>query len=259
LTNVVSFAGGIWHSAAVTSDGAVWLWGSNGKSQLCDGTPANRPAPQRVSMPGGAKVVRVTAGGFGTLMQTSDGALYACGDNQFGGLGAGTPIVLKHTDENHDTCRDDGCAGRRRQLRAVSVDGCSVRLTGDSGEGVVAPTGYGSRTFVPRTALTLCGTHATTTVADVVNPAPKGGASGCWAPTVNRRGGESTIPGLRQAMVAAENVVRRTRRSWRRSSRYGGARRCPPGRRRRAALAYTSKSYRSGKATACASGRPSAA
>jgi len=210
LTNVVSFAGGIWHSAAVTSDGSVWLWGSNGKSQLCDGTPANRPAPQRVSIPGGAKVVRVTAGGFGTLMQTSDGAVYACGDNQFGGLGAGTPIVLNTLTRITTPAVTSGVLVAGGNYGAVSVDSCTVRLTGDSAEGVVTPTGYGTRTFVPRAMLTLCGTRPTTTVADVVNPAPKGGASGCWAPTVNQDAAASPrFPGLRQAMVAAENVVKK--------------------------------------------------
>ena len=210
LTNVVSFAGGIWHSAAVTADGVVWLWGSNGKSQLCDGTTTNQPAPQRVSIPGGAKVVRVTAGGFGTLMQTTDGAVYACGDNQFGGLGAGPTIVVNTLTKITTPAVTTGVLVAGGNYGAVSVDACTVRLTGDGGEGVVAPTGYGSRTFVPRATLTLCGPRATTAMADVVNPAPRGGAAGCWAPTVNQDAAASPrFPGLRQAMVAAENVVKK--------------------------------------------------
>jgi hypothetical protein len=85
-----------------------------------------------------------------------------------------------------------------------------VRLSGDSGEGVVTPTGYGSRTFVPRAAFTLCGPRSTTTMTDVVNPVPRGGVSGCWAPAVNEAGATGArFSGLRQAMVAAEDVVKK--------------------------------------------------
>ena len=210
LTNVVSFAGGIWHSAAVTSDGSVYLWGSNGKSQLCDGTTTNRSVPQRVNIPDGGKVVRVTAGGFGTLLQTADGAVYACGDNQFGGLGAGPTIVVNTLTRIATPAVTSGVLVAGGNYAAVSVDGCAVRLSGDGGEGVVVATGYGSRTFVPRASLTLCGARATTAAADVVNPAPKGGASGCWAPAVNEDAGMSPrFAGLRQAMLAAEGIVKK--------------------------------------------------
>ena len=210
LTNVVSFAGGIWHSAAVTADGAVWVWGSNGKSQLCDGTTTNRPTPQRVTLPGGATAARITAGGFGTLMQTSDGALYACGDNQFGGLGAGPSIVVGTLTRITTPAVTSGVLVAGGNYAAVSVDGCAVRLSGDDSDGVVNPAGYGSRTFVPRAALTLCGPRATTTLADVVNPAPRGGASGCWTPTVHENAGTSArFAGLRQAMVSAETILKK--------------------------------------------------
>jgi hypothetical protein len=68
---------------------------------------------------------------------------------------------------------------------AVSVDGCAVRLTGDERRRRRHPTGYGSRTFVPRATLTLCGPRATTTMADVVNPAPRGARPFVGRPTVN--------------------------------------------------------------------------
>jgi len=210
LTNVVSFSGGIWHSAAVTADGLVWVWGNNGKSQLCDGTTTNRPVPERVAIPGGARAVRVTAGGHGTLMQTADGVLYACGDNQFGGLGAGAPVVVNTPTRVTTPAVTSGVLAGGGSYAAVSVDGCAVRLTGDSGEGVVSSTGNGSRTFVPRATLTLCGPRATTTMADVVNPAPRGGASGCWTPAVNEDGATSQrLSGLREAMVAAENLLKK--------------------------------------------------
>lgn len=210
VSAVVSFAAGIWHSTAVTADGAAWVWGNNGKSQMCDGTTTNKPAPERVTLPGGAKAIRITAGGHGTIVQTADGAVYACGDNQFGGLGAGTPVVIGTPTRVTTPAVTSGVLVAGGNYAAVSVDSCTVRLTGDSAEGVVTPTGYGSRTFVPRTALTLCGPRATTTLADVVNPAPKGGASGCWAPVVNEDSATNQrYAGLRQAMVTTENILKK--------------------------------------------------
>ena len=47
LAGVVSFGAGIWHSVALTTDGAVWVWGNNSKSQLCDGATTNRAVPAK--------------------------------------------------------------------------------------------------------------------------------------------------------------------------------------------------------------------
>jgi alpha-tubulin suppressor-like RCC1 family protein len=210
VANVVSFDAGIWHSAAVTADGAAWVWGNNSRSQLCDGTTTNRTTPVKVALPVASKVARVTAGGFGTLMQAADGALFACGDNQFGGLGAGTPIIVATPTPVTTPAVTSGVLVAAGNYAAVSVDACAVRMTGDSGEGVVNPTGYGTRTFVPRVSLSLCGPRATTTLADVVNPAPRGGMSGCWAPAVNEDAATSPrFAGLNQAMTAAEDILKK--------------------------------------------------
>ncbi len=210
LSGVVSFAAGVWHSAAVTADGAAWVWGNNGKSQMCDGTTTNKPAPTRVPVAGGAKAIRIAANGHGTIVQTTDGGLYACGDNQFGGLGAGTPVLIGTPTRVATPAVTSGVLAAGGNYAAVGADDCTVRLTGDSGEGIVSPTGNGSRTFVPRTGLTLCGPRATSALADVVNPAPKGGASGCWAPVANEDSATNQrYAGLRQAMVTAENILKK--------------------------------------------------
>ena len=98
LTDVVSIAAGTWHSVAARADGSVWAWGNNSKSQLCDGTTTNHPSPTRVTLPGATRVARVAAGGHSTVLQSSDGALYACGDNQSGLLGLDKqPLVSEPT------------------------------------------------------------------------------------------------------------------------------------------------------------------
>ena len=154
--------------------------------------------------------MRVTAGGHGTLIQTADGAIYACGDNQFGGLGAGTPVLVPMPARVTTGSVTSGVFVAGGNYAAVSADGCTVRVTGDSDGGVVNASGTGSRTFVPRAALSLCGTRATTKMADVVNPAPRGGASGCWAaPIIEDAAASPRFGGLNQAMTVVEEILKR--------------------------------------------------
>ena len=112
----MSFAAGIWHSVAVRQDGSVWTWGSNSKSQLCDGTTTNRLVPTKLAPAG---IASVSAGGFTTMMQAADGAIYACGDNQFGSLGLGEPLVVAAPTKMPAPLDDASGAGGRRQQRGV--------------------------------------------------------------------------------------------------------------------------------------------
>ena len=187
LTAVTSFSAGTWHSAAVTDDGGVWVWGNNGKSQLCDGTTVSKPVPTKVTIAGDPQVARVTAGGHRTLIQTAQGVVYVCGDNAAAPTRVSAPAVTT------------GVFAAGGNFAAVSVDGCAVKLTGDAGDRVVNPV-----------SLTLCGPRAATPLADVVNPAPRGGASSCWAPVVEEDAAVSPrFAGLRQAMVAAESIIKK--------------------------------------------------
>jgi hypothetical protein len=210
LDDVVSFAAGIWHSAAVRRDGSAWLWGNNAKSQLCDGTTTSRNVPGRVTM--ASKVARVTAGGHGTILQTTDGTLYACGDNQFGSLGLDKPLVVAEPTRVMAPSSTGGIVVAGGNHSAFSPDGCAVRLSGDNSEGVISATGGASttRTFTARANLSLCGARAAAPLPDIVNPAPKGGASGCWAPRKDEDSAASPkFAGLRQAMIAAEGLLRK--------------------------------------------------
>ena len=210
LDDVVSFAAGIWHSAAVRRDGSVWLWGNNAKSQLCDGTTTSRNVPGRVTM--ASKVTRVTAGGHGTILQTADGALYACGDNQFGSLGLDRPLVVAEPTRVTAPSSTDAVIVAGGNHSAFSPDGCAVRLTGDNSEGVVGAAAASStvRTFVVRANLSLCGERPASPLPDIVNPAPKGGASGCWAPRKDEDSAASPkFAGLRQAMITAEGLLKK--------------------------------------------------
>ena len=78
------------HALAVKA-GAVYAWGSNSAGQLGDGTTTNRSVPVQPAGITGT-VASVAAGGTHSLALTSDGHLWAWGDNTYGELGDGTTI-----------------------------------------------------------------------------------------------------------------------------------------------------------------------
>ena len=209
LTNVVSFAAGIWHSVAARQDGSVWAWGSNSKSQVCDGSTTNRLSPVKLAPAG---IVRVAAGGFTTMMQAADGTLYACGDNQFGSLGLGQPLVVATPTKIPAASTTHPVLAAGGNNAAFSPDGCAIRISGDNSYSVLGPreTITDSRTFIPRANLSLCAPRSATKLGDVVNPAPKGGASGCWAPRVQEDAArDPKFAPLVQAMLTAEGILKK--------------------------------------------------
>jgi len=85
-------AGGV-HSLYVTSDGKLWAMGDNSYGQLGDGTTTDRTTPVQVMVAPGVpatNVIAVAAGQDHSLYVTSDGKLWAMGDNSCGQLGDGT-------------------------------------------------------------------------------------------------------------------------------------------------------------------------
>ncbi len=93
--NVVAIATGQRHSLYVTSDGKLWAVGRNDKGQLGDGTTtSSRTIPVQIAVAG--QVIAVAAGYSHSLFLTSDGKLWAMGDNSRGQLGDGTT-------SNHNT------------------------------------------------------------------------------------------------------------------------------------------------------------
>ena len=104
-TDVVSVSAGDYHTCAVTSDGAVFCWGSGSYGRLGDGSATNRSTPVQVKGVGGegflSDVVSVSAGGIHSCAVTSDGAAFCWGLGGNGELGNGlnswslTPVQVK--------------------------------------------------------------------------------------------------------------------------------------------------------------------
>lgn len=95
----VQVACGEAHSLALTQDGEVWGWGQNSNGQLGLGFSSaayvpgkgdelsTRYEPELVKALTGLEVCSVSASGVYSLFVTKDGAVYACGANDFYKLG----------------------------------------------------------------------------------------------------------------------------------------------------------------------------
>ena len=210
MTDVVSFAAGTWHSVAARADGSVWTWGNDSKSQLCDGATTNRAVAARVTLPAGVRITNVTAGGHSTMLRASDGALFGCGDNQFGPLGLAQPVASQPMAIPTPPLKSSIFAISGANA-AISPDGCSVSLVGVNDHGIVAAADTPAvKAFTTRANLSLCAARSATRLPSVVNPAPRGGESGCWTTRLEEDGAASPrFAGLRQAMLSAEDMVKR--------------------------------------------------
>ncbi len=71
------------HSAAITEDGSLYLWGSNSSGQLGNGTKEDSSIPIKVM----ENVTSVSLGYSHSAAITEDGSLYLWGDNYYGKLG----------------------------------------------------------------------------------------------------------------------------------------------------------------------------
>ena len=88
-TKFTQISTGYRHSLALGTDGNVYSWGDNSKSQLGRSiSGANDITPRKVNLPAGVRrFTQVIAGGNHSLAMGSDGNLYSWGDNTSGQLG----------------------------------------------------------------------------------------------------------------------------------------------------------------------------
>ena len=91
-TNWKQVSCGFYSSAAVKTDGTLWLWGSNYDGTIGDDTTTSRYSPVQ-TITGGTNWKQVSLGFdiyFHTAAVKTDGTLWTWGANAFGGLGDGT-------------------------------------------------------------------------------------------------------------------------------------------------------------------------
>ena len=88
LAGVESVHSGPNHMVACTA-GSTWTWGSNHAGQLGQGHTAAVGAPARLGELEGVRVVGVACGTGHTVFLSAEGAVYGCGAQEQGQLGAG--------------------------------------------------------------------------------------------------------------------------------------------------------------------------
>ncbi|MCO4761697.1 MAG: hypothetical protein KC502_09350 [Myxococcales bacterium] len=88
VSNIISLAGGYYHTVALDSTGRAWTWGDNSQGELGDGTKTDNPTPQKLNTPTG--VIQVTAGDDFTCALLKTGSVWCVGDNSNGELGIGS-------------------------------------------------------------------------------------------------------------------------------------------------------------------------
>ena len=100
-------AGGA-HSFVVTEDNDIYAFGYNGNGQLGlnDTTSRNTPTKLDSTNYDNKTIAQITAGGYHTLIRTTDGEVYAFGNNNFGQLGLGDNekrlVPIKLDSANYD-------------------------------------------------------------------------------------------------------------------------------------------------------------
>ena len=86
MDNVASVSLGSRHSAAITRDGSLYMWGDNGRGGLGNGTTEDSYVPIKIM----DNVAYVSLGHYHSAAITTDGSLYMWGYNHYGQLGNGT-------------------------------------------------------------------------------------------------------------------------------------------------------------------------
>lgn len=155
LEDVVAISAGDYSSFAIRADGTAIVWGRNALGRLCMGSFENAMiTPHLIVNQSSAPVIgiaQISAGHDTTLLLQTDGTVWACGSNAYGGLGnpvaeSATPVpvlkddgqpldgVVRIADGNEfgaalDSTRqvwvwgDDSPQGAHRAVRFTLVDG----------------------------------------------------------------------------------------------------------------------------------------
>lgn len=94
MDNVAAVSCGVEYTAAVQTDGSLWMWGYNISGQLGNGTTKSSKVPVQTL----DNVSAVSCGTFHTIALRTDGTLWAWGRNSSGqlGNGGGGNMPMKH-------------------------------------------------------------------------------------------------------------------------------------------------------------------
>jgi alpha-tubulin suppressor-like RCC1 family protein len=135
-----TIAAGLYHTAAIRSDGTLWTWGSNDFGQL-GRTPVNftrNDTPQQISI-GGNNWSKVACGFRFTAAIKTDGTLWTWGANEQGQLGTGNKtgrVVPAQIAVGGTDWKDVYCGSGGSHIVAIKNDN-SLWAWGNNGNGQV--------------------------------------------------------------------------------------------------------------------------
>ncbi len=87
MSDAKAVAAGGSHSAALKTDGTVWVWGSNSDGQLGQGTTGGNDQTSPEQVPGLSGVTAIAAGMYYTMALKDDGTVWAWGSDSDGQIG----------------------------------------------------------------------------------------------------------------------------------------------------------------------------
>ena len=164
---IVYIGAGKYHSLAVDSEGVVYSWGRNDFGQLGDGTSTQRTRPIAVTTTGtpmaGKEIVlaKSNSNTHATVALTSDGSVYAWGDNTT--LGAGR-LGIGSTVTSVNTPHAVTIAGRIKDIETTTsatyflLDDNRIFAAGANYTGQIVPTGSYSDVYRAPIEVPLSGT-----------------------------------------------------------------------------------------------------
>jgi alpha-tubulin suppressor-like RCC1 family protein len=148
-TPVTTFAGGTnwkevscgyFHTAAIKTDGTLWVWGNNNNSQLgINATAGNRSTPV-TTFAGGTNWKQISGGRLHSAAIKTDGTLWVWGRNSFGALGTNdiimksTPVTTFAGGTNWKQVSSGGPADTTGHTAAIKTDG-TLWTWGGNGNG----------------------------------------------------------------------------------------------------------------------------
>ncbi|MDD2789235.1 MAG: hypothetical protein PHU40_01055 [Sulfurimonas sp.] len=132
-------SGGIYHTAAIKSDGTLWSWGDNVYGQLGDGTTVNKSVPTQEDT-NATDWSSLSAGSYHTTALKSDGTLWAWGDNTYAQLGDNTTVNKSVPTQEFTAATDwSSVAAGGYHTTALKSDGTlwawGANLSGQLGDG----------------------------------------------------------------------------------------------------------------------------
>jgi alpha-tubulin suppressor-like RCC1 family protein len=157
-TKIKGISAGFSHSLAVTTTGQVLAWGDNRDGELGDGTTKPQSAPIPVSLPAGTTVTAVAAGNDFSLALTSQGQVWAWGNNVDGELGDGTtttsatgstPVMVKLPTGTKVKSLFAGDSFALALTSAGKVLAWGANSSGQLGDGTNAPSDVPVTTKIP--------------------------------------------------------------------------------------------------------------